>query len=116
MNQRAFCSRAVLALLILCGLPAPGHAELADPAPENRYDPAHKARFQAADVDNSRGLSREEIAASLPRVLLRHFEQIDTDGNGELSPDELVAMREREAALREERRRERLDELRGGSN
>ncbi len=91
----------------------------ADPAEsvdaENRYDPAHKARFRAADTDNSRGLSRSEVEAALPRVLLRHFDDIDTDANGELSPDELVAMREREEARREARRQARVDELRGAT-
>ncbi len=81
----------------------------------SRYDPAHKARFRAADTDNSRGLSRGEVEAALPRVLLRHFDDIDTDANGELSPDELVAMREREEARREARRQARVDELRGAT-
>lgn len=91
-------------------------ASAANTAGDSRYDPAHKARFRAADTDNSRGLSREEVKASLPLVLLRHFDEIDTDANGELSPDELVAMRKREDARREARRQSRLDELRGGSH
>lgn len=84
-------------------------------AADSRYDPTHKARFRAADQDDSRGLSRAEVEAALPRVLLRHFDEIDTDADGELSPDELVAMRERESAHREARRQARLDELRGNS-
>ncbi len=115
MNLRAFHRPLPVLLLLLPCVPTLASAAPVDASAENRYDPTHKARFQAADIDQSRGLSREEIAASLPRVLLRHFAEIDTDGSGELSPEELVAMREREAALREARRRERLDELRGGS-
>ncbi len=115
MKNRVFagvCSALLLSAVSAQAFPA---ESAADSAADNRYDPAHKARFRAADTDNSRGLSRAEVKASLPLVLLRHFDEIDTDSNGELSPDELVAMRKREDAQREARRQSRLDELRGGA-
>lgn len=76
--------------------------------------PDHEAQFRAADVDRSRGLSRSEVEAGLPRVLLKHFDSIDADGNGELSPEELIAMREEQAKARAARRAQRVQELQGG--
>ncbi|WP_028079570.1 hypothetical protein [Solimonas soli] len=72
---------------------------------------AHRARlaqkreqqFRAADRNGDRALSREELAASdLPRVLLRRFDDIDTDHDGRLSPEELQALEQRQidAAIR----------------
>lgn len=75
--------------------------------------PDHETQFRVADVDRSRGLSRSEVEAGLPRVLLKHFDSIDADGNGELSPEELIAMREEQAKARAARRAQRVQELQG---
>lgn len=49
-------------------------------------------QFRAADVDGSRDLTPAELeAGGLPRSLLRRFAEIDTNGDGALDPDELLA-------------------------
>lgn len=66
---------------------------------------AHREQqFRAADVDGSRSLTREEIeAAKLSNSLLRRFDEIDANGDGVLSPEELdTAHARRVAAARGE--------------
>lgn len=54
-------------------------------------------RFRDADVDQSRGLSVEEMqAAGLPRRMVSRFGEIDTDHDGEVTPEELLTAREKE--------------------
>ena len=49
-------------------------------------------QFRAADTDNSRSLSREEAeSGGLPASIRDHFEDIDTDHDGQLTPEELMA-------------------------
>ena len=68
----------------------------------------HEARFRAADTDNSRSLSLEEVSAGMPKVILKHFDAIDLDSDGQITPEELKQMAARQAELREQRRAERL--------
>ena len=56
----------------------------------------YEARFRAADTDQDRQLNLAELQASdLPRVLEQRFAEIDLDGDGGLSPEELWAAREK---------------------
>src|SRR3546814_4548746 len=46
-------------------------------------------QFRVADADHDRGLSRAELSASdMPRVLVRRFDEIDGNQDGELSRSE----------------------------
>jgi hypothetical protein len=55
-------------------------------------------RFAGSDKDNDGSISREEATESLPQIA-RHFSQVDTNGDGVVTLDELAAvyakMRER---------------------
>lgn len=64
-----------------------------------------EARFRAADRDGNRGLDREEIDGQLPGELLARFDETDTDGDGLLQPEELLARQRELKAQREARRR-----------
>ncbi len=66
---------------------------------ELRNRPAERAR--QADGDRDGALSREEADKSLPG-LARHFDRIDADRNGSVSPEEV-------RAFREQRRQQRMD-------
>lgn len=61
-------------------------------------------RFRDADKDASRSLDRDEARSGLPKVLFRHFDDIDTDRDQHITPEELWAMHRREVAEREKRR------------
>lgn len=65
-------------------------------------------RFRAADTNGNRALDRAEAEAGLPKVLSRNFGRIDTDASGDITPEELWAMHEREVAAREKRRAQRV--------
>jgi hypothetical protein len=47
-------------------------------------------KLTAADSDGNGQLSRDEVQRSVPR-LMKHFDEIDTNHDGQLSPDELRA-------------------------
>jgi hypothetical protein len=51
-----------------------------------------EARFKAADKNGDHLLSKEEVTAGMPR-LARNFDQLDTNKDGQLSPEELAAAR-----------------------
>src|SRR5499426_1774949 len=53
---------------------------------------SQEARVAAADADRDGLLSRAEVARALPRLAAR-FDEIDRNGDGSLSPDELRAWR-----------------------
>jgi EF hand len=72
--------RVSAAGLVLCGLAAPLAAT------------AQEGRFAAADADRDGLLSRAEVQRSLPRLAVR-FDEIDRNGDGALSPEELRASR-----------------------
>jgi hypothetical protein len=61
--------------------------------------------FREADKDDSRSLTLAEAKKGLPKVLVRRFDKIDLDKDGEITPEELWAMHEREVAERERRRK-----------
>lgn len=53
-------------------------------------------QFRAADLDQDRRLTRAELQQSdLPAVLSERFDEIDADGDGGLSPEELQALASR---------------------
>ena len=51
-----------------------------------------EARFKAADKNGDNLLSKDEVTAGMPR-LARNFDLLDTNKDGELSPEELAAAR-----------------------
>ncbi|HZZ93270.1 MAG TPA: EF-hand domain-containing protein [Usitatibacter sp.] len=73
-----------LALIAALGLASA--ATLVSAAPEGQ---GPMARLRAADTNGDGLISRDE-AKALPR-LAKHFDQIDTDRNGQISPEELKA-------------------------
>src|SRR5258706_13841733 len=76
-------------------------AIIAVAAPEGaggHRDGAMLERIKAADT-NGDGLISKEEAKALP-MIAKHFDEIDTDGNGQLSPDELRAFHEKMQAQR----------------
>lgn len=92
-----------------------GFAALAaepDTAPPAHPDAALKKdweqRFRAADKNHDRKLDRAEAKAGLPKILYEHFDDIDTNHDGRITPEELWAMHEREVAAREQRRAARV--------
>ena len=87
-----------------------GPSPQAPPAtPDEKLKQKWEQAFRAADKDHSRSLNREEAKAGLPKVLFRHFDEIDLDASGAITPEELWAMHEREVAARERRRGEPTD-------
>jgi hypothetical protein len=82
--------------------PAPDAAQMLD-ARRARLAEKREQQFRTADRDGDRGLSRDELAASsLPKVLLRRFDEIDSNHDGRLEPVELQALEQKqiEAATR----------------
>jgi hypothetical protein len=58
-----------------------------------------EAQFRAADLDQSKGLSLAEARkAGLPAAILDHFNDIDVDHDGQLTPQELMAVYEKRLA------------------
>jgi Ca2+-binding EF-hand superfamily protein len=51
---------------------------------------AQEGRLAAADTDHNGVLSRAEVKTGLPR-LATHFDEVDSNRDGQLSPDELRA-------------------------
>ena len=97
--------RLLPVLLLLSGTSA---FALAPPAePDAALKKQWEQRFRDADKDGSRSLDRAEAKAGLPKVLFRHFDDIDTDHDQHITPGELWAMHRREVAEREKRRAER---------
>ena len=94
--------RKLLFFLLLCGSAAGADTPPAEP--DARLKAEWEQRFRAADKDASRSLDRDEAAAGLPKVLSRHFDDIDTDHSGAITPEELWEMHRREVAEREKRR------------
>jgi Ca2+-binding EF-hand superfamily protein len=80
-------------------------------APEGAGGHRHGAmleRIKAADT-NGDGLISKEEAKALP-MIAKHFDEIDTDGNGQLSPDELRAFHEKMRAQHEQMQAQRFAE------
>lgn len=69
-----------------------------------RLKQKYEAQFREADADRSRGLTLAEAkAARLPDALVERFSEVDTDGTGELSPEELWAVEQRRLAAQQPR-------------
>lgn len=99
--------RALAVLLLFCSpiLPAQDHASS---NPDEALKAQWERQFRAADKNNDRALDRAEADAGLPKILSRNFDQIDLNTNGQITPEELWAMHEREVAQREKRRAQRV--------
>lgn len=87
----------LVAMLIVLGMG--GSALAKDGAPFD--EAAWQQEFSAADKDGDGRLSREEALAANPN-LGDHFNEIDADGDGFISPAEDRAMLERSSAGKSE--------------
>lgn len=103
MGRRILAGMLAAALLPVLPAAADSRSELLAQRREQLRE-KYEARFRAADADQSRGLSREEIVAGgLPRRWLSHFAEIDADGDQALSPEELWAAWEQRMAQQQPR-------------
>ena len=59
-----------------------------------------RANIRKADTDGNRALSYDEAAAAGMDKLVKHFDKVDTDGDGEITRNEMSAARQQ---LRERR-------------
>lgn len=91
MHRLPLLTLAVATLLCACG------TRYGERRPD-AFDPVRKD-FDAADADRDENLSRDEVAAGMPK-LLPVFETIDTDGNQRLSTGELRSWLEWQRVLR----------------
>ena len=97
----------VVMILTATALAAASFLVLADSGAKG--GPGHMAeRLKAADTNGDGMISRAE-AAALP-MIAKHFDEIDTDGNGQLSPDELRAFHEKMRAQHEQTQEQRFAE------
>lgn len=101
--MRRFSSLAILAataLLSAAALPA-----LAQEPPKDEHPPAHHARltwqehFDQANLAHDGHLTAEEAKAGYPTVA-RHFKEIDADGKGYVTQNDLQAWRALRKAAR----------------
>jgi hypothetical protein len=83
--------KSTIALIAALGL-ASAAALAADPGQDAGQDAGHgpMARLKAADTNGDGLISKAEAQASLPR-LYKHFDEIDTNHDGQISPEELKA-------------------------
>lgn len=72
----------------------PGREQL-----EGRRQRMLRDRFKLADPDNDGSISREEAEQRMP-ILLKYFDELDSDGDGVLNMEELLAA---QGKLREQR-------------
>jgi hypothetical protein len=74
-------------------------------------DPGARAaeQFRRADADRSGALSRAEAERGMPS-LARHFDEIDADGDGHITPFEIRAWRKTRRAAHDAQTRARFDE------
>ncbi|MES0874815.1 hypothetical protein [Sinimarinibacterium thermocellulolyticum] len=81
--------------------------------PDARRDPLAplRAAFDAADANDSESLDRDEAAAGMPE-LAAVFDDVDTDGNGEMTAAELRSYLQWQRVLRHGPPREGKDERR----
>ena len=86
-------------------------AVIAVAAPEGAGGPRHGAmieRIKAADTNGDGLISRDE-AKALP-MILKHFDEIDTNHDQQISADELRAFHEKMRAQHEQTREQRFAE------
>ena len=94
-----------LLLISLAGLADGGRAALLEQRREQLRQ-KWEQQFRAADRNQDRGLSAEELReARLPVVLNENFDAIDKDQDGRLSPDELLAAQEQRVEAQQMPRR-----------
>jgi CubicO group peptidase (beta-lactamase class C family) len=95
-----------MSAFIVVALLSIGQAPSSVPAtPDEKLKAKWEKIFREADKDESRSLTLAEARKGLPKVLVRRFDRIDLDKDGEITPEELWAMHEREVAERERRRK-----------
>jgi hypothetical protein len=110
MRKLLFSPRLFTRLLVALAAVSPAFAsgDAVPARPDDKLKADWEQRFHDADKDRSRSLDRGEAKAGLPKVLFRNFDAIDTNHDARITPEELWAMHEREVALREKRRNERV--------
>jgi hypothetical protein len=67
-----------------------------------------RERLKKADGNGDGAISRAEADRSMPGVA-RHFDRIDTDGDGTITRDEMKAAREKMREMRQQREGENVD-------
>ena len=89
----------VLAALLLAANACVAADEQALSGHRERLKQKWEAQFRAADANQDRLLTREEIAAAkLPDSLVSRFDEIDANHDGGLSPEELWAVYDKRLA------------------
>jgi Ca2+-binding EF-hand superfamily protein len=86
MNIPTLLKTTLIAAAILCSGVACAQAQLSDEQKQAALE-----RMQAADTNQDGLIDKAEADAKLPR-LAKHFDKLDTNGDGKLSPDEFKAM------------------------
>jgi len=84
-----------VAILTALGLASAALVAMADPTqdPTGARAAHHQAmmeKLHAADTNGDGNISKAEAAAALP-MISKHFDEIDTNHDGQLTPDELKA-------------------------
>ncbi|HUL96956.1 MAG TPA: EF-hand domain-containing protein [Usitatibacter sp.] len=95
------------ALLAALGLAAAGATYAAGPQGGGQD---FMARLKKADTNGDGMISRDEAAKSLPRIS-QHFDEIDTNHDGQITNEELQAFHQKAGSKREERAAERFKRL-----
>lgn len=95
--NRSHCTTGVLALAVFATLSLSACAAAGESRSERIAGKAQE-RFAAADANHDGYLSRDEAAQGTPR-LAANFDEIDSNGDGQLSKAEIVAyIRQRRGA------------------
>ena len=96
------------ALLSALGLAVAGSAFAGGPDGAGKHD--FMARLKAADANGDGMISRDEASKSLP-MIARHFDEIDTNHDGQVTSEELQAFHQKMSAQRGQRAAERFKKL-----
>jgi len=94
MNIPTLLKTTFIAATLLFSGVACAQAQLSDEQKQAALE-----RMQAADANQDGLIDKAEADAKLPRIA-KHFDRLDTNGDGKLSPDEFKAMASKFAGRR----------------